>query len=491
MKSIKNKLFFAILLIILIFLTGIFIYSLSFKPFYINSKIDEINMILDTLDEYTTSTDFEDNINYIYNLSDKYNLKINVVDKTTNNSVCTTYNSFNSPQGNKGNPNNHMNMNMANKFKTIKTLSSNNGITTIIIMDNSTNAEFLQSIKNHNTLNYVTTITTPISAIDDNIDKSLSLLLLIMIPISLLSILVTLYFSNKFTKPIIEITEKASKIKNLDFSTSLNIKSKDEISILASTINNLSHKIEKSLYDLRDKNLKLEEFIEFDKKQDTLKKEFISSVSHELKSPITVISGYAQALDSDILTSKENKQYYLKVIQDEATRMEVIVNDLLDLYKLQSNTFKIKPKEVNLDELLTSIIDKLSFKFDDTDIKLSINIEKARVIADPIRLEQAITNYISNALSHINNDKIMNISLNVKNNKAIISIFNSGKQIPISEMNNIWTGFVRLDKVRNYKDNRVGLGLAIVDQIISLHNGSRGVNNIENGVEFWLSLDML
>lgn len=471
MKSIKRKLFLAILLIFSLFLIGIISYSLTFKSYFINEKVDEMTTVAKTINGYFNSNNLTTNTQYISDVSDKYNLQIQIIGKDG-----VIY-------GNHG-----MGMGNPNRFEVVETIDSDitTDIDKTIILDRSTGVKFLNVALHNSKLSI--SIKTPISAIEDSLNKSIKLLATILTPISLLIFMATFYFSESFTKPIIEITNKASKIERLDFSDSVKVNSKDELSHLASTINNLSSTIETTLNELKSKNIKLQEHIEIEEKNEVLRKEFVSSVSHELKTPITVISGYCQGLDSGMVTNDEDKAYYLSVIQNEAQRMEVIVNDLLDLYKLESNTFKLKVETIQLDELLTNIINKLSFKFADFEVNLTTNIEKSQVTGDAIRLEQAIVNYINNALYHLDENKLIDINLISINSNVKLSIFNSGENIPDESLDKIWKGFFRVDKVRNFKENRVGLGLAIVSEIVKLHGGEKGVTNKPNGVEFWLSL---
>lgn len=478
MKSIKKKLFLGIIFIISIFIFGILSFSFLFKPYFLNSKISELYDVISSIDTFLSSNALDDNIQHINDLCDKYNLQIQIIDKKKEKSI----------YGSHGGSKNSQSMN-SNRFQFIKTLSINDNVIQSIILDKSTGVEFLSAEKVENSLGYTINIKTPISAIDDSLHKAVILLSVILIPITILSLIATSIFAKKFTNPIILITDKASKIENLDFGSSINIDSKDEIGVLANTINNLSKKIEKTLNELTYKNTKLEEYIEKEKKNEVLRKEFVGSVSHELKTPITVISGYVQALDSGILKTPEDRSYYLSVIQDEIERMNIIVSDVLDLYKLESNTFKIDLKVVDIDILLNKILSKLNFKFKDFNINLKTNIEKAKVLGDSVRLEQAITNYINNALCHVDDNKEIVIKAINHENKVIVSVFNSGEKISPKDIDKIWIGFVRLDKVRNYKEKRVGLGLAIVKEIIKLHNGEKGIINTSKGVEFWLSLN--
>lgn len=469
MKSIKTKLLVAILLIVSIFVAGIFTYSLTFKKYYQNQKFNEMKDVLNEVEDL--SVDF-DNID---DLLKKYNIQIDIEDAKTSKIVYANHKSGNGNSGIGG----------KNRFETIKSTETKNKIINSFVHDKSTGADLITSKKITDDGQYIITAITPISEIDEAVEKSVQLLSIILIPISIVVVIVTIIFSGKFTKPIIEITNKTSEIENLNFTTSLNIDSKDEIGVLANGVNSLSNTIKNTLDDLKKKNLSLEEMIENERKNEIVRKEFVSSVSHELKSPIAVISGYIQALQDGIITNEEDKVYYLSVINEEANRMHVIVNDLLDLYKLESNTFKLNFSEIELGDLIRKIIKKNSLKLEENKINLETDIEEVIILGDEIRIEQAVQNYLNNAISHVDNNKKIKITVN-KN--AEIRVYNSGDKIEDKNLEKIWQGFVRVDKVRNYKEKRVGLGLAIVKQIVNLHSGECGVENEKNGVVFNIKL---
>lgn len=483
MKSIKNKLFLGIVFILSIFMIGIMIYGFSFKEYFKNQKLKEMEDIVWKVEEYFKSNSFVEIQNLIENLADRYNVQIDIQDGKSRKSVCATHSTGKNSISN--------GMGGQNKFIVIEDLGTKNSITNQIIHDNSTGANFLTSIGKLYNNEYRVLIRTPINIMDDAVIKSINLLIIIFIPITIIILVLTSLFSKKFTNPIIEITEKTSKIEKLDFNEDLNIEGDNEISILAKSVNNLSNSIRDTLEELRCKNESLQKYIEKEKENEITRREFVSSVSHELKSPITVILGYAQALESGIISNKEDKKYYIEVINEEAERMQVIVNDLLDLYKLESNSFKLELKEFPVDLLIKKILKKNYLKIQENNIKVSTQIEAINIIGDEIRIEQAIQNYINNALSHIDDNKILRINLISKNNKVIISVYNSGKNIEEKDIDRIWQRFTRVDKIRNYKENRIGLGLAIVKEIIRLHNGSYGVINKNGGVEFYIELNNL
>ncbi|NFG24575.1 HAMP domain-containing histidine kinase [Clostridium botulinum] len=475
MKSIKLKLVVGILLILSIFIGGIFVYGFTFKEYFQVQKLNELeNLIKETqsiLDVYD-STEMADNVN---ELSERYSVQIDIVDKISGHIIHATHNLGKNNKGQGG----------RNKYQIEEVLYEDHSIGKYIMVDVVSKAKYLTLIELTESLPYGITVKSSISSIDDAVKKSVTLLLIIMMPVTIIVLLLTTILSRKFTKPIIAITKKTSKIENLQFDEELIVNSKDEIGRLANSVNNLSSSIESTLNELKDKNNHLEIMIENERQNEIVRREFVSSVSHELKSPIAVISGYAQVLEEGIINSKEDVNYYLSVINEESGRMQVIVNDLLDLYKLESNTFTLEIHEVNLKDLVKRIIKKNELKFKEEDFNVIQKLEEVIVMADEIRLEQAIQNYINNAISHMDKDKILKITVTTL---GIVTVFNSGKQIDEEKFEKIWQGFVRLDKVRNYKEKRVGLGLAIVKQIVKLHKGSCGVKNRDDGVEFWIKL---
>lgn len=477
MKSIRVKLFLGIILIVSILLSGILGYGLLFKEYYQNEKLDEMKLVVQHIEEIINENKMEEVDKQVTEYADKYTVQIEIESNSTGKVVFSTHGS--------GRGNSSMGMGGHNRLEVIKKINTKDGVENLIINDKSTGVQFLTSQKVLNNNMYTLIVKTPINTVEDAASKSIKLLLIILLPITGLILILTTVFSKKFTKPIIEITQKTSKITRLNFNDDIKVKGKDEIAVLANSVNELSHKIERTLHELNIKNETLEKMIQQEKENEEIRREFVSSVSHELKSPIAVISGYAQVLQEKVISSEADKEYYVGVINEEANRMQVMVNDLLDLYKLESNTFKLETSEVNLGLLIPKIIKKNKLKFEAAGVKLETLIEEAVVLGDEIRLEQAIQNYINNGLSHLDENKLIKIQLT---SQGYISVYNSGTPILGKNMEKIWQGFVRVDKVRNYKEKRVGLGLSIVKEIVKLHKGECGAVNKENGVEFYIKL---
>lgn len=479
MKSIKLKLFIGIVLILSIFLGGMFTYGATFKGYFQNEKLQDMGTLIEEVEDIIRESGLYNINSKTEKLAEKYNVQIEIEESSSGQVICSTHNDGRNGMMGHG-------MGGQNRYENIEIIGVKNDIERKVILDKSSGVKFLTATKNINDSSYYIKVQTPINIMDEAVSKSLSLHMIIFIPITIVVFILTALFSNIFTKPIIEIRRKTARIENLDFNGELNITGEDEISELGSSVNNLSHKIENTLEDLNSKNMRLQEMIDKERENEIIRREFVSSVSHELKSPIAVISGYAQALEEGVVSSKEDLQYYVGVINEESKRMQVIVNDLLDLYKLESNTFKLEIREFSLDTLINKIIRKNSIKFRDKDLQLSVELQCINIFGDKIRIEQAIQNYINNALSHMDKDKILKVELKKVDNEAVLSVYNSGENIEKSNIDKIWQGFVRVDRVRNYKENRVGLGLAIVKQIVKLHKGECGVENISTGVVFWM-----
>ncbi|MTI69359.1 MAG: HAMP domain-containing histidine kinase [Firmicutes bacterium] len=223
-----------------------------------------------------------------------------------------------------------------------------------------------------------------------------------------------------------------------------------------------------------------------------MRKEFISSVSHELKTPISLVQGFAEGLKDNVNEDKESKDYYCDVIIDETKNMEKLVKDLLDLSKLQLGKFKLKKEKINLIDVVESVINKYKKIFNERAINFRFenNSREIYVLGDELRLKQVLINYINNALNHIDERKEISIKITKNNSLVRVCVKNSGNNISKEETEKIWDSFYKVDKSRNRKYGTTGLGLSIVKGIINLHNGHYGVINKKDGVEFYIKLSI-
>lgn len=308
----------------------------------------------------------------------------------------------------------------------------------------------------------------------------------------MLIILMSFIYSKIISKPLIHLNEKASKMAALDFSEQCNVDSEDEIGSLGRTLNFLSDNLSSALKELQESNEKLKKDIEKEKQLEEMRKEFVASVSHELKTPISLISGYAEGI-KDHIVKEEDKDYYMDVIIDEAERMSRLVSDMLELSRLESGTIKINKEPFFIDKTINKIIKKLEGIKEDYNkgIKIEKNLEEnLEAFGEESKIEEVVTNFLTNALRHTREDGC--IFVTAKEDKAknniIVEIENQGEAIPKEELDKIWDRFYKLDKSRNREAGGTGLGLAIVKNILMLHESEYGVVNTEMGVKFYFTM---
>ncbi|MEJ8554492.1 HAMP domain-containing sensor histidine kinase [Tepidibacter sp. Z1-5] len=299
-----------------------------------------------------------------------------------------------------------------------------------------------------------------------------------------------LIFSKKFTEPVLHLNDITKNMANLDFSKKCIVDTDDEVGQLANNINYLSGELDRAISNLYQENQKLEEDIERKKKIDNMRKEFISSVSHELKTPISLIQGYSEGLKENVMDNEEDKEFYCDVIIDEAKKMDILVKDLLNLSQIESGYFKLEKTKFKICDLVDQTIIKYKNIFDKKNIDLRLDKNyMGNVFADNIRIEQILVNFINNAIDYVDDNNIIKISIYENNDKIGVSIFNSGKPIFKNDIDKIWTSFYKVDKARTREYGGYGLGLSIVRAIQELHNNEYGVLNVENGVKFWFNVD--
>lgn len=298
-------------------------------------------------------------------------------------------------------------------------------------------------------------------------------------------------YSNMMSKPLLEINKAALKMANLDFEEKCEVGSEDEIGSLALSLNTMSENLKNALNSLREANEKLQNDIEMERKLERMRKEFVAAVSHELKTPINLIEGYAEGLKDNIFEDKD-KEFYLDVIIDESEKMGNLVEDMLDLSQLESGSFKLVKEEFFLHKLVAATVKKFSGLMAEKRINLNINLlENSRVYADWNRIEQVIINYITNAIRHTRGEGTIEVNMKDSGEEFIVEVINTGSRIPENELENIWDKFYKIDKSRNRELGGTGIGLAIVKNIVQLHEGKLGVENLDNGVKFYFSLKKL
>ena len=343
--------------------------------------------------------------------------------------------------------------------------------------------------------NNIVYIRMPISSIKDSVKISNNFLYSLGIITVIISGIAILIISKKFTKPITELSNIANKMSNLDFSQKYRIKdSEDEIDNLGKSINKMSDKLEETITKLQKNNSELEKDIEEKSKIDEMRKQFISDVSHELKTPIALIQGYSEGLIENVNSDEESRKFYAEVIQDEANKMDKMVKELLELMKLEYGAKKFNDELFNITELINEELRKYTVLLNENNIETKFDLkEPVYVYADSNFVEQIVNNYLSNAIKNveeINKEKYIKISFKIIEDKIRISVFNTGKNISKENMQRIWNRFYKEDTSRNREMGGTGIGLSLVKAIMNNYNNEYGVINKTNGVEFYFDLNI-
>ena len=332
-----------------------------------------------------------------------------------------------------------------------------------------------------------------VTSIQESVRISNSFLYLIGSVTILIGGVVVSIISNKYTKPILELNNIARRMANLDFSKKYQENEvDDEINNLGKSINIVSEKLEKTIKELRRTNIELEKDIEQKSRIDDMRKQFISDVSHELKTPIALIQGYAEGLSENITADEESRKFYVEVIQDEANRMDKLVKQLLELMKLEYGKREFNNANFDIIELIREVIRKTEVMRENQDIEVKFDVKDSiYVYADDFFIEQVVTNYITNAIKHVeevNGKKYMRITVEQLESVVRVKVYNTGEKISEEDLNRIWQRFYKVDSSRNREKGGSGIGLSLVRAIMNNYNKDFGVNNIADGVEFYFEL---
>lgn len=271
------------------------------------------------------------------------------------------------------------------------------------------------------------------------------------------SVVLSLVSKKILINPLAQINNVAKKFASGEVNRRVNIESKDEIGELANSFNIMAESLETVENNRRD---------------------FISNVSHELRSPITSIKGFIAGIIDGVIP-KDKEGYYLDRVYNEIKRLTRLINDLLDLSAIESGKLKFNMKKININELIRLCIinNERNIKEKGITLKIELQKEKCYVNADEDKTMQVITNLLDNAIKYCGNNGIIRISTYHKGAKVFVQIYNNGPKIEDEEIRHIWNRFYKSDKSRTNKVS-TGLGLPIVRMIL-----------MQQGEEVWVKND--
>lgn len=293
------------------------------------------------------------------------------------------------------------------------------------------------------------------------------------------------YLKCFITKPLLKINAVTNKIANLDFSEVCNVSSKDEYGELAHNINKMSANLQKALHELETTNLQLGKDVHQKECLLVERKELVDSLSHEMKTPIGIIRAYAEGIENnDDLAIKEK---YTKVIIKETERMSKLISTLIDLSSLESGVYALHKERFEFVEFVETVAGRLLLDIPNCNYIFQYDLpeNKIYVETDKRRMEQVVENFLLNARKNVKPNGILKLTVKEENQKVIFRIFNQGKCIPESVIGKIWEKFYRTSETE-YEGT--GLGLAIAAQVLNMQNYEYGVDNKEDGVEFYFCL---
>lgn len=337
---------------------------------------------------------------------------------------------------------------------------------------------------------YLIVIRTSMDAVNNSATFTNKIFLYFSIAILLLAAIVISCISRYFTKPIHDMSIVAKRMCDLDFNAKVTVKSKDEIGELGNSMNQLSTKLESTISELKTANAELHHDIEKKIQIDEMRKDFLSQVSHELKTPIALIQGYAEGLKESINDDPESQTFYCEVIMDEANKMNNMVKKLMSLNELEFGQGQVEMTRFDIVELIQNVCQASDILREGTKAELEIQTDQPQYVwADEFLIEEVVTNYITNAIHYVTPGGKITVRLVPMEKELQVVVYNTGKQIPQDELDKIWIKFYKVDKARTREYGGSGIGLSIVAAAMEAHGKAYGVRNVDDGVEFYFNLD--
>lgn len=305
-----------------------------------------------------------------------------------------------------------------------------------------------------------------------------------------LSCVIVFFLARLFTRPVRRLSGQAARMADLDFSHRYTGGGQDELAELGRSLNTVSETMEQSLSELKTANTRLQNDMELTARQNEARSRFIRNVSHELKTPISLIQTYAEGLHENIATDAADREFYCSVIEDEAAKLSQIIAKLTTLMQLESGGGELSIERFDLSKLLTRLLQRHAPVFAERAVSLpSLSAEPVFAWGDALLIEQVLTNYLTNALHHVTEGGEIRIGLQPTADKAVrVTVFNTGTPIPEEDVPHIWESFYKIDKARTRAYGGTGIGLSVVAAIMQAHRMPYGVCNRADGVEFFIEL---
>ena len=414
--------------------------------------------------------------NIIMDYSNKYNITIALVDSLTNKAI------YSSAREGDGLISRIQDGFIGNQKQNIL---YSNGNYTIILHQTMQKTSFIEGFGYCSDNQTIVIMSTPVASLKESVSISNRFLIYMAIIGFIITVILTFIIAKMITNPILELADISNKMGKLDFTAKYAGNRSDEIQTLGQNMNYMSDRLEKAIYELQEANELLKEDIKRKEAIDEMRKDFIANVSHELKTPIALIQGYAEGLNEGLCEDEESRKYYTEVILDESEKMNKMVKQLLTLSSLESGNSILHKENFNLTSLIESVLGSISILIGEKNVNIEFDSDKEIFLnADEFKIEEVVTNYISNSIHHVRDSGEIKINVSDDGENITFSVYNTGNPIPEKDLNNIWEKFYKVDKAHSRAYGGSGIGLSIVKAIVEAHNGTVAVRNILDGVEF-------
>lgn len=331
---------------------------------------------------------------------------------------------------------------------------------------------------------------SPLESIKESVSISNRFLLLSGMALLGISAIFIWYFSKRMTDPIQELAVLSKRMADLDFEARYTRGGRDEIAELGENFNRMSRSLKETVAQLKSANNRLKQDIKQKEKLEEMRNEFLGNVSHELKTPLALIQGYAEGLKEGISEDQDSREFYCDVILDEAGKMNRMIRNLLTLHQLEFGSEETPFERFDIAELTKGVLQSMEILATQEKVCVKTSLDQPIYVwAEEFKVEQVIRNYVSNAFHHVKGEKRIEVKIETTEEKARVSVFNTGNPIPAEDIPHIWEKFYKVDKAHTREYGGNGIGLSIVKAIMDSFHQDFGVENTEDGVVFWFELD--
>lgn len=379
---------------------------------------------------------------------------------------------------------NNLFMDRINEFQTNLLLNQHNQYETFRILDYEQNdikyKLFIDPVKDKNGETHYIFSMASLQPVDEAVQMVQNYFVYMIAFVMLLSFIASFYYSLKIARPLLKMNNITRRMANLDFTERISISSKDEIGDLSQNINVLSETLHSHIKQLQKD-------IEKEKQLENTRKEFIAGVSHELKTPLSIMKSTISIIKDGVAIHK--RDYYFEAMEKEVDKMDHLIVDMLELAKYESGTYKMNMEPFLIDQVIRRICEQLWMEITKKHLTIHLDVAPIEVIANHRRIEQVITNFITNAIRYTPEKERIIVSTLEEKDQVKVCVENKGAYIPENQLNKLWERFYRGDTSRLRSEGGTGLGLAIAKNILELHGAKYGVKNTGDGVLFFFYLN--